>query len=66
MLRSCSCSLYLLHSIYQKQPDKFVAKIRVTESDWIAFKDFYSKLTSEEYQHPFIIWWELLHEDAYQ
>lgn len=59
------CCLYLLHAIYQKQPDKTVAKIRVTESDWIAFKDFYSRLSSEEFQHPFIIWWKLLQDDAY-
>ncbi|XP_063708123.1 snRNA-activating protein complex subunit 1 [Culicoides brevitarsis] len=59
------CCLYLMYSIYQKQPDKGVAKIRVTENDWSAFKDFYSKLSSEEYQHPFIIWWKLLQDDAY-
>lgn len=61
-----SCCLYLLYTIYQKQPDKYVAKIRVTESDWVAFKNFYQELSNEEFQHAFIIWWKLLHDDSYQ
>uniref|UniRef100_A0A336KTH1 CSON014832 protein n=1 Tax=Culicoides sonorensis TaxID=179676 RepID=A0A336KTH1_CULSO len=59
------CCLYLLYAIYISQPDKFIAKVRITQNDWKFFKCFYDELKGEECQCAFIIWWKLLQQDAY-
>lgn len=59
------CCLYLLYSIYVKQPDKNVAKIRLCKSDWDAMMEFYNSLNGEKYKDAFVVFWQLLFLNAY-
>lgn len=60
------CCLYLLYSIYLKQPDKGGSKIRMTLSDWMAFKAFYESMDGQDYRDAVMIFHQILKIDAYQ
>lgn len=59
-------SLYLLYAIFFKQPAQQYCKIRCTQSEWQAFRCFYEQLQSPDNDQARLIFWKLVHADAFR
>lgn len=60
-------SVYLMYSIYYKQPTLMYNKFRFTASEWIKFNEFYESLVpGNDYDQARLIIWTLQKDKAFQ
>lgn len=58
-------ALYLMYTMYFKQPPKQYCKFRVTMSEWTKINQFYNEVCICHEQASFIFW-KLLQKDAFR